>query len=123
MYETKRSPDRYHLLYEGWSSHKIRFFLARTRVINNISINCVVHTVNSCFEETLRTVMDKPMIRIADNFHYKLVRYEIKFRWTLDMALFCSLKVVRIDGVDNCTSQGRFPTRNASTLSLREILR
>ena len=41
------------LLYEGWSSHKIRFFVARTRVINNISINCVVHTVNSRFEETL----------------------------------------------------------------------
>ena len=85
MYETKRSPDRYHLLYEGWSSHKIRFFLARTHVINNILINCVVHTVNSCFEETLLTVMDNPMIRIADNFHYKLVRYEIEFRWTLDM--------------------------------------
>ena len=25
------------------------------------------------------------MIRIADNFHYKLVQDEIKFRWTLNM--------------------------------------
>ena len=30
-------------------------------------------------------VMDNPMIRIADNYHYKLVRYGIKFCWTLDM--------------------------------------
>ena len=29
--------------------------------------------------------MDNSMIRIADNFHYKLVQNEIKFRWTLDM--------------------------------------
>ena len=29
--------------------------------------------------------MDNPMIRIAENFHHRLVRYEIKFRWTLDM--------------------------------------
>ena len=26
------------------------------------------------------TVVDNPMIRIADNYHYKLVRYGIKFR-------------------------------------------
>ena len=99
------------LLYEGWSSHKIRFFLARTRVINNISINCVVHTVNSCSEETLRTVMDNLMIRIADNFHYKWFDTKFNFAGRWIWTLFYSLKIVRIYGVDNCTSQGRFSTR------------
>ena len=53
MYETKVLQMVIILLHEGWSSHEIRFFVARTRVINNISINFVVHTVNSRFEETL----------------------------------------------------------------------
>ena len=50
------------LLYEGWSSRKIRFFVARTRVINNISIYCAYSKLS------LRgnlTVMGKPMMRIA----------------------------------------------------------
>ena len=50
------------LLYECWSSHKIRFFVARTRVINNISIYCAYSKLS------LRgnlTVMGKPMMRIA----------------------------------------------------------
>ena len=50
------------LLYEGWSSHKIRFFVARTRVINNISIYCAYSKLS------LRgnlTVMGKPMIWIT----------------------------------------------------------
>ena len=50
------------LLYEGWSSHKTRFFVARTRVNNNISVYCAYSKLS------LRgnlTVMGKPMIRIA----------------------------------------------------------
>ena len=31
--------------------------------------------------------MDNPMIGIADNFHKKLIQYDIKFRWTLDTIL------------------------------------
>ena len=50
------------LLYEGWSSHKTRFFVARARVNNNISVYCAYSKLS------LRgnlTVMGKPMIRIA----------------------------------------------------------
>ena len=55
--------------------------------------------------------MNNPMIQIADNYHYKLVQYEINFAGRWIWTLSYSLEIVRIDGVDNFTSQRRFCTR------------
>ena len=46
-------------------------------------------------------ILKNPMIRMAANFHKKLVKYGVLILRTL----YCSFKVVCIDGVDNCTGQ------------------
>lgn len=46
-------------------------------------------------------ILKNPMIGMAANFHKKLVKYGVLILRTL----YCSFKVVCIDGVDNCTGQ------------------
>lgn len=46
-------------------------------------------------------ILKNPMIRMAANFQKKLVKYGVLILRTL----FCSFKVVCIDGVDNCIGQ------------------
>ena len=117
----KSPPDRHHT--SPW-----RLVITRNKVLR-CSYACYQQYLNKfCYaysKLSLRgnpTVMDNPMIRIADNYHYILVRYGIKFCWTLDMDT-----ILLSQGRPHWWSRQLYfqknCTRNASTSSLREILR